>query len=160
MIKFYDTNALLFLQQDAFKMKDKFLISNITLKELELIKTSGTKDEEIKWKARHILNLLSEYEDKYEIEIYKSSYEDDLKILDLPTTEDSKIILCAKEAFIKRDCLDTGLFITQDLSCKKLAEVIGLKTDFIIPVEDNLYTGFVEVTVSENELANFYNSMG
>ena len=159
MIKFYDTNALLFLQQDAFKTKDKFLISNITLKELELIKTSGTKDEEIKWKARHILNLLSEYEDKYEIEIYKSSYEDDLKILDLPTTEDSKIILCAKEAFIKRDCLDTGLFITQDLSCKKLAEVVGLKTDFIIPVEENLYTGFVEVTVSENELANFYNSI-
>jgi len=158
MIKFYDTNALLFLQEEAFKERDKFLISNITIKELELIKISGTKDEETKWKARHILNLLSENEDKYDIEIYKASYEDDLKILDLPTTEDSKIILCAKQAFIKRECLDKGLFVTQDLSCKKLADIVGLKTSFIKPVQKNAYTGFKTVEFTETTLAEFYNT--
>ena len=44
---FYDTCALLTLQKEAF-ISD-FIISNLTLVELESIKTSGLKDEEAKW---------------------------------------------------------------------------------------------------------------
>ena len=52
MQKFYDSNALLNLQEKAFVKDECFLISDITLKEIENIKTSLRKDEEIKYKAR------------------------------------------------------------------------------------------------------------
>ena len=153
-MKFFDTNALILLQNKAFE--EKFIISSITLNELEQIKTSKTKDEETKWAARHILHLLADNEDKYEIEIYKSHYEDDIKTLDLPISDDSKIIICAKESFIRRNCLDTGIFVTEDLACKKIAECIGLKTEYVRQEQDEEYTGYITVTLSEEELAKFY----
>lgn len=153
-MKFYDTNAIILLQSKVFE--EKFLISSITLNELENIKTSKTKDEEVKWAARQILRLLADNEDKYEIEVYKSHYEDEIKTLDLPLTDDSKIIICAKEAFIRRECFDTGLFITEDLACKKLAECVGLKTEYVRQEEDADYTGYLTVSMSESELARFY----
>lgn len=159
MIKFYDTCSLLELQSDAFIPNEKFIISNITIKELEQIKTSTYKDGEIKWKARQILKLLAHNEDKYEIEIYKNHYEEELHSLDLPISEDSKIILCAKEAFIKRNCLETGIFITQDLACKKLAECVGLKTEYIESQDNDNYTGYLTATMNDKELAHFYGTL-
>ena len=81
MVKFFDTNALLILQDEIFKLEDEIYISNITFKELENIKSSGTTDNEVKWQARNILRLLAENEDKDKIVLYKSSYEDDIKQL-------------------------------------------------------------------------------
>lgn len=153
-MKFYDTNSLLILQSEIFK--EKFLISSITLNELENIKTSKTKDEEVKWASRQVLRLLADNEDKYEIELYKSHYDDEIKSSDLPITDDSKIIITAKEAFIRRECLDTGVFITEDLACKKLAECVGLKTEYVRQKEDEEYTGYLTVSMSEEELAHFY----
>lgn len=153
-MKFYDTNSLLILQSEIFK--EKFLISSVTLNELENIKTSKTKDEEIRWASRQVLRLLADNEDKYEIELYKSHYDDEIKSSDLPITDDSKIIITAKEAFIRRECLDTGVFITEDLACKKLAECVGLKTEYVRQKEDEEYTGYLTVSMSEEELAHFY----
>lgn len=150
---FYDTCALLDLQQKAFK--SKFFISSITLKELETIKTSKTKDEETRWAARQILKLLSENEDKYETIIYKSSYDNKIKEVDFPLTEDSKIICCAIEAFSKSN--EEGIFITKDLACKKLADCIGLKTQYLQDKKDDQYTGYLTIDMDEEELANFYN---
>jgi len=150
---FYDTCALLDLQQKAFE--SKFFISSITLKELETIKTSKTKDEETKWAARQILKLLSENEDKYETIIYKSSYDNKIKEVDFPLTEDSKIIYCAIEAFSKSN--EKGIFITKDLACKKLADCVGLKTQYLQNEKDNQYTGYLTIDMDEEELANFYN---
>lgn len=159
MIKFVDTNVLLALQDKIFKTKDEILISSITLKELELIKTSGTKDNEIKWAARNILRLLADNEDKYTIIVYKSYLEDEIAEYNLPMTEDSKIIFSAREAFIQRDCLDSGIFVTQDLACKKIAECVGLKTEYVREDEDCDYTGYLTVTMNENELAHFYGTL-
>ena len=153
-MKFFDTNCLLLLQSEVFK--EKFIISSVTLNELEQIKTSKTKDEEVRWAARQVLRLLADNEDKYEIELYKSHYDDEIKSSDLPLTDDSKIIITAKEAFIRRECLDTGIFITEDLACKKLAECVGLKTEYIRQEQDEEYTGYLTVTMSEEELAHFY----
>ena len=52
MIKFYDTNVLINMQDIIFNCEDRFYISNITYKELEHIKTSHNKTEEVKYKAR------------------------------------------------------------------------------------------------------------
>ena len=46
-MNFYDTCALLNMQEDAF-LHGRFYISSITLRELEDIKTSQHKDEEIR----------------------------------------------------------------------------------------------------------------
>ena len=156
-MKFLDTNAIILLQSKAFE--EPFIISSITLNELEQIKTSRTKDEETKWAARQILRLLAENEDKYEIEVYKSHYEDEIKTLDLPRSEDSKIIICAKEAFIRRECLDIGVFVTEDLACKKLAECIGLKTEYVKNEQDNQYTGYLIIDMNDEELAHFYGTL-
>jgi len=152
-MKFYDTNSLLILQNEI--LKEPFIISSISLNELESIKTSRTKDEETKWAARQVLNLLADNEDKYEIEIYKTYLDDELKVLNLPLSDDSKIILCAREAFIKRNCEHTGIFVTEDLACKKIAECVGLKTEYVRQ-ENDKYTGYKTISMSERELANFY----
>lgn len=156
MTKFLDTNILLNLQEEAFQPNEKFIISSITIKELEQIKTSTYKDGETKWQARQVLRLLSSNEDKYELEVYRSHYDDEIKAFDLPLTEDSKIIMCAREAFIKRNCLDTGIFVTQDLACKKLAECVGLKTEYIETKDNDNYTGYLTIKMTDKELANFY----
>lgn len=158
MIKFFDTCAILELQGKLSQEVEPFIISNITLKELESIKTSSHKDGEIKWAARQVLKFLSENEDKYEIAIFQKSYEDELNNLDLPLTDDSRIIMCAKQAFIEKDCLDSAVLVTQDLACKKLAECVGLRTEYINSQYDDDYTGFKTVNMSESELAEFYSN--
>lgn len=63
MIKFYDTNALLELQEEAFK--EFFLCADVTLRELEEIKTSSRKSEDVKYKARKLSHLLDEHTGEY-----------------------------------------------------------------------------------------------
>ena len=55
---FLDTNALLNLQENAFK--EEFVIAQKTLEELENIKSSGSKDGEVKYKARKVARLLDD----------------------------------------------------------------------------------------------------
>jgi hypothetical protein len=56
MIKFYDTCSLILNAENLFKEKEKFVISSITLEELENIKTSNTKDIDNKIAVRHLLH--------------------------------------------------------------------------------------------------------
>ena len=65
MTKFYDTSSLLLIGEKAFNEEDIVIISSITLKELERIKTSANKDFHIKYTARKLLNLLDKNSDKY-----------------------------------------------------------------------------------------------
>jgi len=154
MSKFYDTCALLELQNQAFN--SHFLISNITLKELELIKTSSSKDFDIKYKARKLIHLLDENEDKYTIINYQKDWDEAIKISPiLFDNNDSKIIMTA----LKVSLQEPVNFITADLNCKKLAQSIGLNTEYLKPCIDT-YTGFKEITYhSDEELAEIYNQL-
>ncbi len=67
---FLDTNALLNLQEAAFK--ESFVISQKTLEEIEHIKTDSRKDGEIKYKARQIAHLLDKKYGEYEVVKYNS----------------------------------------------------------------------------------------
>ena len=71
-MKFYDTCALL----DNFETmpEEKFIISSITLAELEKIKTSTSKDSEVKYIARKILSFLNANPAKYEVVLYKTFF--------------------------------------------------------------------------------------
>ena len=66
---FYDTSSLLLLTDED--LDKEFIISSITLNELEDIKTSRNKDSEIKAAARHILHKLFENQGKYQVVIYQ-----------------------------------------------------------------------------------------
>lgn len=149
MVYFLDTNALLIYQECAFETK--FYISNITLHELENIKTSGTKDEEIKYKARRVLRLLDENPNNYGVIIYKNSFE----LKELPPSADSQIIACALH--LKEKIADEVIFVTNDLSCKALAQSLFLKTKSLESQEED-YTGYKEQEMNDDNLAYFYNN--
>ena len=65
MKKFYDTSSLLVGMDRVFE--EHFIISYITILELEDIKTSAHKDNEIKAKARQLTRLLNKYPNMYTV---------------------------------------------------------------------------------------------
>lgn len=152
---FYDTCSLLNELHSAFE-NDFFYISSVTLEELENIKTSSSKDQDIKYRARQLLHLLFENKDKYKVVIFQKEWETAISNFSyLSDNNDSKIIY---SAFIT----DTGfsfdlVFKTDDLCCAALAKQIGLtvETTYEQMKLDN-YTGFIEKTISNEELVAFY----
>lgn len=145
---FYDTCSLLIAQEKAFE--NEFYLSIITLKELENIKTSTYKDEETKYKARHLLHLLLENKDKYKVDT--TDWRSKLSHLGLPDNNDSLII--ASAYFLKKET--DIVFITNDLACRALAMAIGITTNFYEEANDEGYTGYLELILDEDEQAKFY----
>lgn len=157
-INFYDTNALLMLQNKAFE--NKFIISSITLQELEHIKTSRIKDDETKYNSRKILHLLNENPDKYNVVVYTDTIENYIINQQLEISPDNKIVACAvfSRSLLKKD--DELVFITNDISCKVIAEkVFKLKVKSLSNYYDDQYTGFVEKSLSEKDMAYFYENL-
>ena len=72
-IKFYDTSSLLIAGESAFK--EKFVVSSITFKELEHIKSSSHKDAEVKYSARLLTRLFDENPSCYEVVLHRVEYE-------------------------------------------------------------------------------------
>ena len=93
---FYDTCALLDQGKLIFENNQPFYISTLTLKELEYIKSSALKDQEIKYKTRKLIDLLAKFENKYSIVPYQNIWDSDLQQLNiLPNNNDGRIILSA-----------------------------------------------------------------
>lgn len=158
MIKFFDTCAMLELQQDIFKTR--FAISNISLTELENIKTSNAKDEEVKWAARKLLHLLNKHEGEYDIIPYGSAEDEIISAYCLTYNNDSKIIATAYNYWdIKmRDAEDVE-FITSDLSCYINTKTLNFPSVFLSNEQEDEYLGYKEVQMNDTELANFYNQV-
>ena len=153
--KFYDTNAILDLQDKMFE--DNFCISSISLQEMENIKTSGRKDEETKYKARKALHLLDENRDKYEVVIYTTAMENYIVEKQLEVTPDTKIIAsCAFSRGLLPQDTDF-VFVTNDIACKMIAsKIFDLEVESVGEKELDEYKGFVEKSLSEDEMAYFY----
>ena len=152
---FYDTCSLLNELHSAFE-NDFFYISSVTLEELENIKTSSSKDQDIKYRARQLLHLLFENKDKYKVVIFQKEWEISISNYSyLSDNNDSKIIF---SAFITdTETAFDLVFKTDDLCCAALAKQIGLtvETTYEQMKLDN-YTGFIEKTISNEELVAFY----
>ena len=156
MIKFYDTCALLNLQEDIFKNNDNIWISNITLKELEQIKNSATKDEATKYEARNLLRLLYKNYDKYSINIYNSNYDNMIINHNLEMNNDAKIIISAYAT--KERIEDEIEFITSDLNCYMIAKnSLNLNATYLEEDLADNYTGYKLIKMDNDELNNFYN---
>lgn len=151
---FYDTCSLLNELHSAF-VNDMFYISSVTLKELEEIKSSNFKDPDIKFKARQLLNLLFKYKEKYKVVLFQNEWQEAISHYQFLTdNNDSKIIY---SAFIINAEISNLVFKTDDLCCAAIAKQIGLivETTYENCQLDN-YTGFIEQTVSNEELVKFY----
>lgn len=156
-IRFYDTSSLLIARERLFNQGEKFLISSITLEELENIKTSNRKDEDTKRMARTIINLLSRFPEQYDVIIHRDYYEDYL-IEDFSIWPDMRIladaIFCNSEVDSYRDRV---IFVTNDLALKNIAN-LSFGDGMIESVEEekDTYLGYKEKIFSDEELAEFY----
>lgn len=174
-MKFYDTSALLDLPPDTL-LAQQFLIADITLYELEDIKTSGKKDEATKAKARTITRLLAEHPAAYTV--VSIDYTQLVWILnDVPIKDnnDGTIMAAARwylnelqnkldnlpkeldadssnEAAELTTLIDSFCFVTSDLSCFNLAQRI-MKLPCELSLDrggaHNDYTGWTEVPMDQ-----------
>lgn len=153
-IKFYDTCSLLLANDNIFS--EYFLISSITLEELENIKTSINKDAEIKAMARYLLRQLETY-NNYSVILYKDSYSEYIKHKDFSLTNDTKILATAF-AYSLQHPEDTIIFITNDLCLKNIAKVFFTQVESLPEDEDDDYDGYLELTMNEDEMTHFYSN--
>ena len=139
-MKFYDTNALLELQEKVFE--DFFLCSIKTLEELEHIKTSRNKDEETRYKARKISRLLDENSDKYEVVIPNFSEMKDKIETDFGLNSEDPDNLIVYAAWLKSKEIDNLIFVTGDICCKNIAKnIFKLKVENVNRKEE-IYKGY------------------
>ena len=155
MVNFYDTNALLTLGDKL--VGKEFYISSVSLHELENIKTSKTKIEEIRYKAREVTRILEHNTDSYVVVTVNSTILEYLDTEKLEHTPDNLICACAKYV----QMVEPGepvLFYTSDLCCKAIARsIFGLTVAGL--TEDSFsddYSGYVEKIFSDTDLADLY----
>ena len=157
-ILFLDTNALLNLQESAFK--EHFVIAQKTLEEIENIKSSSHKDGEIKWKARKISHLLDNHYGDYSVVRYSKEIKDIISEKDLEETPDN--IILASAFFYNQT--KKVLVCTDDINCRFISrEIFELPTkgidsiNLITNVEE--YKGYKDITLSDEEMSSFYTNL-
>ena len=155
-IRFYDTCSLLLAGETLFDKGEKFLISSVTIKELERIKTSANKDADVKYSARLLQHLLRAHQDMYEIITHTLEHETWIQQLGLDTTDDTCILSDAIWANnVKYP--DEVIFVTNDLALANMANLhFGDGNLESIEEEQDDYFGYKEIYPTEQELENFY----
>ena len=146
---------------DQVEKEDFFIISSITLEELEDIKSNRNKDDDVKYSARQAVRFLDENADKYRVIVYRheARWNYFLNQFDKFNTFDSlnndeKIILCVKYAKLILD-MDV-IFISNDILAKLIAKTYCVETSSMCDNETDSYKGYVEVVLNDGELAYFY----
>lgn len=145
--KFLDTNAIL---TDCSDLSD-VILSSKTLDELENIKTSSHKDNDIKYKARVAVRAIREQ--KPEIVVVQKSDYDKVEELGLEITNDNLIISSAWRYSQE----NTVVFVTHDILCSLIAEkYFGLNVEELKLKNDDVYKGFRVVQPTDEELSQVY----
>ncbi len=151
---FYDTCSLLQQGNSIINKKELFYISNLTLKQLQNIKNSSFKDADTKYKARKLINLLANNQNLYTVINYQKDWDQELvKYPILTDNNDSRIILTAIKLKQKYNQV---IFFTEDLCCKKIAESLGINTNYI-KNNNSSYNGYITVQYNnDDQLADIY----
>jgi len=155
-IKFYDTSALLVKEKFNF-YEEEYVISIITLQELENLKSSNNTDEETKHRVRKLLRFLDENLDKF---IIQPKYEESLKV------NDEKILSGAYNYGLALNQNETDYyeyyFVTNDLAMKALAKTKWLKNTRITVISEEIkqdtYTGYKDIVMNDQEMSDFYSN--
>lgn len=153
MTKFVDTNVLL-SQVDQLEKEDFFLLSSISIVELENIKTNRNKTDQTRFQARNAVRFLDENPDKYKIIVYAPNIEYAIRST-LEDTPDIKILKCAKYAKETMGYQDL-VFFSNDILARLIAkEYFSLSVSKFSDLSD-LYLGYKIKTLSEDDMALFY----
>lgn len=151
MVKFYDTNAILSLGEDV--LNEEFYISSTTLQELEHIKVSKNKDEETRYKARKVLHLLDENENKYSVVFVDNKILNIINSLGVDNTPDNQICACAST-------VEDVEFVTNDLACKMIGKYIfGLNVSSVSEQEDTIYKGYKVIKGTTSEINEYMSNI-
>lgn len=158
-ILFYDTNALLDLcGEDKLNDLDLFYTSSLVLHELEHIKVSRNKDEDVRYRARKMSRFLKENPDKYECIIVQKKHYTLLEDLNLEVSNDNLIIACAK--LLQEELNKKVLFVTSDICCWNIAsKVFELDTETLHETDNENYKGYIEKQFADEELAELYSNL-
>ena len=152
-IKFYDTSSLLLKADSIFDNEEFFLISSITLHELEYIKNASNKDPDVKYAARHLLNELDAHSGNYGVVIYKEEFNKYIKRFEL--NNDLKILACACD-YSKNHPVDEVIFVTNDLCLKHIAKLYFSNKVQSVKEDYDSYTGYKEIYLTDDEMTDFY----
>ena len=153
--KFYDTNGLLNLLDEAFS--DEFICSSKTLEEIEHIKVSDRKDQNIKYRARKLSHLLDINKYKYEIVIPNNEIFETINEFQLENTPDNIIMSCA---YYYNKNIKPIVFISDDICCKVVARnIFGLNVESVNNNTEEEYRGYREVILNESEMSYFYGNL-
>ena len=145
--RFLDTNAILTDCTDISNV----IISSKTLEELENIKSSSHKDNDIKYKARVAVRAIREQ--KPEIVVVQKSDYDKIEELGLEITNDNLIIASAWRYSQENHIV----FVTQDVLCSLIAKTyFGLDVEELKLKNDDVYKGFRVVQPTDEELSQVY----
>lgn len=150
MKKFFDTNEILNNCGDLSNV----VLSSKTIEELESIKTSANKDDDIKYKARMAVRAINEFQT--EVVVATQSDIDIIKdIFNLEVTNDNIIIACAYR--YNKD-IEPVCFYTEDYLCKLIAkDIFKLQVESYGEKPASLnYIGYKIVSPSDEELAKVY----
>lgn len=144
---------------DEHLFEDRFIISSITLSELEEIKTSSRKDEDIKAAARTLLRELREHADKFDVVIYDNSMLKPVVKKNLEINNDTKILACAIH-YDRTVAPDDVVFYSNDLSLLTIANLFfGNDSLRTVREEPDDYTGYREIKFHEDALAQLYENL-
>lgn len=157
MTKFLDTNALLRPEVlNALKENnEKFYISSETLKEIENIKQSQNKSDEVKFQARCATRFLEENQELFRVIIVNKYHYDILDTHHLPYSADNLIIACLYG--LEDDEIE---FVSYDLLCRNIAKnIFNIKVCELHIEDKDEYRGFKEVILDDGGFADFYQNM-
>lgn len=144
--------------------EDFFIISSITLEELEDIKSNRNKDDNVKYSARKAVRFLDENADKYRVIVYRHEARwnyflnqfDKFNTFDF-LNNDEKIILCVKYAKLILE-MDV-IFISNDILAKLIAKTYCVETSSVCDNETDSYKGYTEVVLNDDELVKLYSNL-
>lgn len=156
MNKFYDTSSLILNANKLFNDKEPFIISSITLEELERIKSSNDKSLDIKIAVRQLLHQLDEHIGDYEVCLFKEDMLNPILKENLTVNNDMKILATA---IFYNNIYPDLCFITNDLAQKTIARLFfdDSQIDSIIEEEDT-YKGYTIKQFSNNEEMEYFYS--
>lgn len=151
---FLDTNVL--IENPDYFSDVEFVISDKTLFELEEIKSSRSKTDDVRSAARKAIRFLNDHKDRYEVIVYNNSIRELINSYNIPETPDN--IICACASWYSTDVTPIK-FITFDVGCRVIAEqVFGLDVEEF-EHQDEIYKGYVKITGDTEYINNYMNNL-
>lgn len=154
---FYDTSSLLLLGSSVFNQETEFIISSVTLAELENIKNARNKDEELKAQARQLLQCFKENENQFITFIHRKTYELEINNYDLEINNDTKILA---DAITYNNTIEQINFVTNDM-CLRQFSLLFFPFDCVkmVTEEEDNYKGYKEVKLTDKQMAKVYENL-